>query len=430
MTRRWLVAVAVSVLVAASLVIGLVVTTGTRTVDDAGAPPTSTPVSPPASPASEPPTSSPGSGAGAGPPAGTVHVDDRYRARYAGRHLGWDALLAAGTPLPATTPGCRADWRATRRDPALTWSTAGYLCLDRLTGRAFKPQGIAGTGATTGYRIGGRPAAERNIVVVTSYSSVAETGLRFPHRPGTTDTTRLTVIDLDRRVYRQVELVRPDGRGGFAALDSHGSGVVWAGQYLYSSSRGSLFMYNADDLMEIDGRFVLPAVARWSVSGVGGLSSIGLHRSGSASSLVSITYSETGTAWSQSLALGADGRVQNGSRRASSALVLTKQFGPGPTTISSTRSRVVPGTNYQGIGTAGAYGFVNSSSLLLDGRRRGDNVVVLKRNRVIARFAMPKENLESVYVDVRRRRYVTVTEHGRQFLFWLPLDHLIERAER
>jgi len=34
---------------------------------------------------------------------------------------------------------------------------------------------------------------------------------------------------------------------------------------------------------------------------------------------------------------------------------------------------------------------------------------------------MPSENVESIYLDFRRGRYVTVTEHGRQFLFWLPL---------
>ena len=91
---------------------------------------------------------------------------------------------------------------------------------------------------------------------------------------------------------------------------------------------------------------------------------------------------------------------------------------------------MVPGSNFQGIGTSGPYRFANSSSLMVDGKRYGDNVVVLKRNKAIARFSMPKENLESVYVDYRRDRYVTVTEHGRQFLFSLPLDHLIDRAER
>ena len=115
-------------------------------------------------------------------------------------------------------------------------------------------------------------------MVVSSYSTAAEKGLLFPHRPGETDTTRLTVIDLDRGVYNQVELVRPDGVDAFTALDSHGSGFVWVGQYMYSSSRGSLWMYNADDLMEINGRYVLPAVARWGVKGVGGFSSIGIDR--------------------------------------------------------------------------------------------------------------------------------------------------------
>ena len=113
--------------------------------------------------------------------------------------------------------------------------------------------------------------------MVSSYSSVAEKGLLFPHEPGQTATTRLTVLDLDRGRYNQVELVDPPGANGLTGLDSHGSGVVWVGQYMYSSSRGSLWMYNADDLMEIDGRYVLPAVARWRVKGAGGLSSIG-HR--------------------------------------------------------------------------------------------------------------------------------------------------------
>ena len=108
---------------------------------------------------------------------------------------------------------------------------------------------------------------------------------------------------------------------------------------------------------------------------------------------------------------------------------MTRDFGPGPATIGSTRSVVVPGTNFQGIGTSGRYRFVNSSSLLVDGRRHGDTLVVLKKDKTIARFSMPSENVESVYIDHRRDRYVTVTEHGRQFLFWLPLYHLIDRAE-
>ena len=56
--------------------------------------------------------------------------------------------------------------------------------------------------------------------------------------------------------------------------------MVWVGQYLYTSSRGSLWMYNADDLMEIDGRYVLPAVARWSATGESGNPLIGAPGTG------------------------------------------------------------------------------------------------------------------------------------------------------
>jgi len=365
-----------------------------------------------------------------GPPAGTVHVDDRYRARYSGAYLGWDALLAAGRGLPSVGRGCRSAWQRTTRDEALDWDKAGFLCLDTLTGNGFKPQGVAGSGSTRGYRIGDRPASRRNLVLVSSYSDRREKGLVFPHDPGRTETTRLTVIDLDHRRYNTVELVRPTRDGGFTALDSHGSGLAWVGQYLYSSSRGSLWLYNVDDLMIIDGRAVLPAVARWSVDGHGGLSSLGVDRAATTSRLTSVNYSEHGTAWTQTFRLDPTGLVQQGASRARHELTLTRAYGPVARSVRSAASTVVPGTNFQGVGTSGAYRLLNSSSLMLDGRRHGDNVVILKKNTVIARFAMPSENVESLYVDVRRDRYVTITEHGRQFLFWLPLDHLIERAER
>ena len=420
---------------AVALIGGLLVVVRAGSVDGSVAPPAVS--TPPASddpttptvPATPAPTPKP-STAPSGPPPDTVHVDDRYRARYAGRFVGWDDLLDAGRKLPQVSDRCRAEWKAAQRDDALDWDKATYLCLDRLTGNGFKPQGIGGSGATQGYTIGGRAADRRNIVVVSSYSSVEETGLLFPHRPGRTAATRLTVLDLDRGRYNQVELVKPLGANGLTGLDSHGSGFVWVGQYMYSSSRSTLWMYNADDLMEIDGRYVLPAVARWSVKGDGGLSSIGIDRSTSPTTLTGINYSQNGTAWSHSFQLDRDGRVQHGATEAEHELNLLATFGPGPTSVRSTRSAVVPGTNFQGIGTSGPYRFVNSSSLKVGERRRGDTVVIVKKKKVVARLAMPNVNIESVYVDFRRSSYVTVAEHDRQFLFWLPLDHLIDRAKR
>jgi hypothetical protein len=427
--RRYVLA---ALLIAAALVGGLVVVARGQSVDERGAPPpvsvppTRTPTPPPMPPSPRP-TPTPTT---AGPPASTAHVHDRHRARYDGVYAGWDDLLDDGRKLPEITDGCRSAWQRATRDDALDWDKAGYLCLDRVLGRGFKPQGIGGSGTTEDYLIGGRSARTRNILLISSYSAAEQPALVFPNEPGRTDATRLTVIDVDRRRYNTVELVRPVGPDSFTALDSHGSGFAWVGQYMYSSSRGSLWMYNADDLMRIDGRYVLPAVARWSVSGQGGLSSLGIDRTKRSTRLIGINYSETGTAWSHGFQLDATGRLKNGSKRARHKLELTGDFGPGPASVRSSSSSVVPGTNFQGIGTSGRYRFVNSSSLMLDGKRHGDHLVILKRSTMIARFSMPSENVESLYVDHRRGRYVTITEHGRQFLFWLPVAHLIDRAER
>ena len=428
MTRRRTLTLA-ALLVAASVISVAVLTfPQLRHSDSPTTPPSPTPAtSPSGSPAATP---TPTPSATTGPPPGSVHTADAYRAHYGGSYAGWDALIKAGRKLPKAGAECRSAWQQARRDPALDWDKAGYLCLNRLVGKGFKPQGISGTGAVQGYRIGDRPAARRNIVMVSSYSVAAQPKLRFPNSPGRTEATRLTVIDLDRSRYNTVELVKPSGDDSLVALGSHGSGLAWVGQYLYSSSRTALWMYNADDLMEIDGHFVLPAVARWSVAGQGGLSSLGLDRAKRRTSLISITYSETGTAWTHTFPLDASGQLRQSKRRAVDELSLTSSFGPGPSPIYSTASSVVPGTNYQGIGAIGRHRIANSSSLMLDSRRHGDNVVILRKGAMLARFSMPKENLESLYIDLRRRRYVTITEHGEQFLFWLPVDHLLERSKR
>lgn len=436
MTRQWLAAV-VAIVMAATLAGALLLAVKAPSLvgpverPEISLPPEPSPTATTPRPS---PTASPTAGR-AGPPAGTVHVDDRYRTRHAGTYAGWDELLADGRSLPTRSPRCRTDWRTTTRDDALDWRQAGYLCLDQLNGKGFKPQGVGGSGTAQGYRIGGRPASDRHLVIVSSYSAKPQRGLLFPHQPGKTETTRLTVIDLDQRRYNTVELVRPTGAGTLTALDSHGSGMVWVGQYLYSSSRGSLWLYNADDLLRINGRYVLPAVARWSVSGTGGLSSLGVDRTTRTTRLVGITYSETGTAWSHTLELDRSGLLRPVRKPAVRQLRLTRDFGPGPGSVLSGTSSVLPGTNYQGIGTVRGddgrrYRIANSSSLMLAGRRHGDNVVIMRKDTMIARFAMPKENIESLYLDPRRERYVTITEHGRQFLFWLPTGHLIDRAER
>src|SRR5687767_5884539 len=63
-------------------------------------------------PSPQPTATTPSQDAGpGGPPADTVHVADRYRARYHGRYADWEGLLVAGTTLPKVSKGCRAAWQ-------------------------------------------------------------------------------------------------------------------------------------------------------------------------------------------------------------------------------------------------------------------------------------------------------------------------------
>ena len=197
--------------------------------------------------------------------------------------------------------------------------------MDGLNGRAYKPQGIGGSATTERYTIGTKPAADRNIVLTSWYSQAREPGLFAANRSGES-VTRLVVMDMDQRRYNNVELVRPDGRGRLRNLDSHGSGLVWAGQYLYSSSHSVLWMYNADDILEINGRFVLPAVARWTVHGSGGLSSISIDRSVTPNQLKGINYTKNGQAYIQSFDLAENGMLAQNSRPHGSRHVRQEQI--------------------------------------------------------------------------------------------------------
>ena len=303
------------------------------------------------------------------------------------------------------------------------------MCMDRLQSGAFLPQGVGGSATAQDYAIGGQPAADRNIVLTSWYSRQQERGLFAGNRAGQS-VTQLMVMDLDRRRYNTIELVRPVGSGKLQNLNSHGSGLVWAGQYLYSSSRSVLWMYNADDILEIDGRFVLPAVARWTVAGSGGLSSISIDRSTIPSRLIGINYAKGDQSYVQSFDLDADGRLAAGAQRARHELVLRNSFGHEQRVLPSSRSLTLPGASYQGVGAAGPHGFANSSATQVGRARAVDGLVIFKNSEVIGKFRMPRGNVESIYIDYVRGTYVSITEHGSQFLFQIPLGHLTERAEQ
>lgn len=352
-----------------------------------------------------------------------LRIGSRYLRTYDATRTSWDEVIDRGRRIPGVSSTCAKSWRSSGKDRRLDWATASFSCLDTLVGGSFQPQGVAGSATTEHYQISGMAAADRNLILTSWYSEAAEPGLFAPNREGES-ATQLVVMDLDQRRYNTIELVRPAGGGKLENLNSHGSGLVWAGQYLYSSSRSQLWMYNADDILDVDGRFVLPAVARWEVSGDGGLSSISLDQSTVPSRLVGIDYSKAGQAHLQSFDLAApDGLLADTGNRSGQRLVLTNRLGDQSRTVHSSRSLIVPGSSFQGIGRFGQYSFANSSALRLGGSPV-DATVVLKDEQVVHRFRMPYGNVQSVYIDYVRGTYVSITERGSQFLFQLPLDQL------
>ena len=214
------------------------------------------------------------------PPKGTIHVRKRYIKHYRAKRATWNQVIGGGKRLGKPSGRCAQSWRKSGKDRRLNWRSVKYLCMTGLKGRGYLPQGIAGSGSARRYNIGSTPAALRNIVLTSWYSRAREPGLFAPNRRGQS-VTRLIVMDMGKRRYNRIELVRPAGRKKFRNMDSHGSGLAWAGQYIYMSSKSVLFMFNADDILKIRGRYVLPAVARWTVHGHGGLSSMSIDRSAS-----------------------------------------------------------------------------------------------------------------------------------------------------
>ena len=360
------------------------------------------------------------------PPNSSLHIGGQYLTANRAKRSTWDDVINAGRAIPAVNRRCAKAWRESGKDSRIDWGTATYRCLDRLPGTAFKPQGVAGTGAAEGYRIGKVKASERNIIITSWYSKAAEPGLLAPNRVGET-VTRLVVMDLDRGRYNTVELVKADGPHRFRNLNSHGSGLVWAGQYLYSSSRTALWMYNADDLLLINGNFVLPAVSAWTVDGSGGLSSISIDRSTTPSQLTAIKYSKEKKAYIQRFDLEADGLLAANSRESRRGLNLRNTFGQGGQVVRSADSDVIDGSSFQGVATIGDYALANSSALRFDGGGPVDATVVLENGDVMEHYRMPLGNVESIYLDHRRGTYTTVTENRNQFLFTLPLRELIGR---
>jgi hypothetical protein len=77
--------------------------------------------------------------------------------------------------------------------------------------------------------------------------------------------SRLSFLDLDRRRYRHVTLVRPDAEGGHRPLPIHAGGIAWHGPWVHlAATRGGFWSCHVDDVVRSRDGYLLPVRFRYS----------------------------------------------------------------------------------------------------------------------------------------------------------------------
>ena len=71
--------------------------------------------------------------------------------------------------------------------------------------------------------------------------------------------SRLSLLDLDRRRYRHVTLVRPDADGDHTPLQIHAGGIAWHGPWIHlAATRGGFWSCHVDDVVRGPDGYLLP----------------------------------------------------------------------------------------------------------------------------------------------------------------------------
>jgi hypothetical protein len=141
------------------------------------------------------------------------------------RHGGRVGLSAVLGDLDRRLRRTWAPGLAVRR--AWTWES-----IDRRD-RSWWPQGISPS-----------PGPER-VLAVSWYA--------------TAGGSRLSLLDLDRRRYRHVTLVRPDADGDHAPLRIHAGGIAWRGPWVHlAATRGGFWSCHVDDVVRGPEGYLLP----------------------------------------------------------------------------------------------------------------------------------------------------------------------------
>lgn len=154
-------------------------------------------------------------------------------------------LDSATLPLPAS-PECDRKFGSTAKSRSINWGQK--FCWSS----EFWAQGI--TGSEEGrWR---SAVGHRNVLIISWHSSKDSNG----H-----ETSRITIVDLDRQSFRHVTLVTPGSSGELSILKSHAGGLAWAGQYLYLANTDSMYVFNLNHFFRGGNDIYLVAGEKWEI---------------------------------------------------------------------------------------------------------------------------------------------------------------------
>jgi hypothetical protein len=196
------------------------------------------------------------------PPGGERPCADL--ARELGRRPGWRVRsfeqVTAGLPS-------RLRSKCDVEPDDIGWPTTFVRCFDEAdTDQSeWLTQGIAGTDE---WRTGETPGGDNHLLVASwcwrGSEGIDEADVCDADEE--TKRTRISLIDVGRESYRNVELVEPH-LGGVRGVLLHAGGAAIAGRWLYVASTDWLYVFDLDHFVqEGDGPYQLPVWARYVIA--------------------------------------------------------------------------------------------------------------------------------------------------------------------
>lgn len=317
---------------------------------------------------------------------GTSYYDEIAAAQQKRLQYSFSQVVdSASNPLFGTIDNCSDKFGSTAKASSIQWSAHFCWASD------YWAQGITGTEE-------GRWRSEvgyRNLLITSWYGKEDSNG-RHP-------LSRLSLVDLDREVFRHLNLAWADANGDLHGLATHAGGLAWAGEYLYVASTDLIWVFNLNHILREGDDVYLVAGERWDIVDTDGdvdsyqISTLSTRWNGATAELIAAHY-------------GGDGaHIFHWALNANERFVANDAW----LAESTEHLRVDTVGSVQGIEMHGNQYLLNSSNVTFsenqqDGLFRLTNDNASESSRIA--WQMPRWNGQDLYIDDARGVIWSLTE--------------------